>query len=115
MTLGGVATGSMKAELQATAKAKAVTILLRPAFCEKAIIMGIMIFAEAVLDAISVKKIVARIKMSRINTGLKASESEDKCDANISASPVLKSIPPRDRPVPNKSKEPQSISDIFFE
>lgn len=66
IAFGGVATGSINALLHERAKTRAIGVGFNSCFILKAIIIGINIFADAVLEASSVKKIVKRIRIESI-------------------------------------------------
>ena len=79
---GGVATGNIKAELQHKAKIIADNVGDASAFRAKAMANGIKIFADAVFEAISVKKIVTNIKMIKsvwaLTNGANSSKSPNR-------------------------------------
>ena len=69
MTFGGVATGSIKAQLQAKAKVTATVVEDKLSGILNVSMTGKTILAEAVFEASSVKKIVQIIKKAKINLG----------------------------------------------
>ena len=112
--MGGVPTGSIKPLLLA----KAINItgkieLLLSCNC-RAMIMGIRILAEAVFETSSVKKIVAKIKQIIIATNGKPKVASLRKSPSKFASPVSKSIFPKESPEPKSKSDGQSISLKFF-
>lgn len=120
MAFGGVATGSINALLQLRANKMATILGLIPEVFARAIMMGMRIFAAAVFEASSVKKIVTSISIIKTKTILIPSVLEDMKFAKVVASPDLKRMEPRDKPEPNNKRLGQSIeliwaaSKIFF-
>ena len=115
MILGGVATGSIKAELQAKARQKAKITEFKFICSEIANIIGIKILAEAVLEASSVNIMVKSTRPTRRSITPASPAFWDMKRASLLASPVSKRIFPRERPEPNKRREDQSMREISLE
>ena len=90
IALGGVATGSMKAKLQARALPITGGKGLMAAALVMAIIIGIIILAEAVLEVTSVSRILRLMARKVIRDKLADPPGETKNLPITSARPVLK-------------------------
>jgi len=114
MALGGVATGSMKAKLQPIALPKTGARGLIEAALEMAMMMGIIMFAEAVLEVTSVRKTLRVMERRVIRERLAVVPGEMKNLPIESARPVSNIWNPKDKPPPKRRRVPQSILKASF-
>lgn len=115
IAFGGVATGSIKAKLQPIALPRTGGSGLIEAELEMAIIIGTIIFAEAVFDVNSVRYTLKAIERNVIRERLAALPPEEiKNLPMASARPVSNIWNPNDSPPPKRRRVPQSIFNASF-
>lgn len=104
--LGGVATGSIKAQLAAKTTAKVRILGFTPMLIDNAAAIGKNVIVVAVFEVISVSKTIAKITTTKIsNTG--ADDKNTRLSPIQSPKPELTIDDASERPPPNNNKSPQ--------